>query len=75
MSAKTGGVEELTYIATRHDARERTVDWMVAVTIAGGIPAGPGRRAQGMEDLVGPEGISFMSLSRSYLDNVSMTPR
>lgn len=40
MSAKTGGVEELTYIATRHDARERTVDWMVAVTIAGGIRAG-----------------------------------
>ena len=35
--AKTGGLDELRYIATRHDAKERMVDWIVAVTIAGGI--------------------------------------
>lgn len=62
-SARTGGVEELKYIATRHDARERRVDWMVAVTIAGGILAGSGV-AQGVEDLVRPGGIKSMNLAK-----------
>ncbi len=40
MRARTGGVEELKYIATRQDAKERMVDWRVAVTMAGGIVSG-----------------------------------
>ena len=35
--ANTGGVEELRYMATRHETKERIVACTVAVTRAGGI--------------------------------------
>lgn len=35
--ANTGGFEELTYMATRQDAKERMEAWTVAVIIAGGM--------------------------------------
>ena len=62
--AKTGGVEELIYMATRHDAKERMVDWIVAVTIAGGIPIVRSQRiaSRGLVDWIWPDRLDAFAL-------------